>query len=490
MAALANAKMALFGKEPYISRVLCSQHNLGEGIVKSYDVIWIGTGQATGTVVPRLVKMGKRVAIVEGGRFGGSCVNYGCTPTKTIVASARAAHMARRGADFGVVTGEVSVDFAKVMERQNKMRHGASSGLEEWLSGLEGVSIHKGYGTFVDKHTVQVGDEQIRAETIVINAGGRPREIPLPGLDSVDWLNNARLLDLQELPQHLVIVGGSYISLEFAQAFRRLGSEVTVLEGSSQLMFREDEDIAAAAHEVLASEGIQIHLDARVGRVAQDEPQQIDIFFEKDGVEQSVRGSHLLLAVGRVPNSDRLNLAAAGVETTDRGYIAVNNVMQTSVPHIFAVGDINGEGAFTHTSVNDGETFWDFYSGSGDRSLDERISTYAMFIDPPLGRVGMSEKEARQSDRSVLMATRPMRQISRAREKDETAGLVKILVDADSEEFLGATILGVGGDEIINMFTPFMYTKQSYKVFRKAVLTHPTVAELMPWILDDLKPLA
>ena len=458
--------------------------------MKKYDVIWIGTGQATGTIVPRLVKAGKTVAIVEGGRFGGSCVNYGCTPTKTIVASARAAHMARRGPDFGVVTGRVSVDFAKVMERQNKMRHGASHGMESWLRGMDNVTIYAGYAAFAGAHEVQIGDDLITGNSVVINAGGRARTPVIPGIEEVNWLNNARLLDLQELPPHLVIVGGSYIGLEFAQAFRRLGSEVTVLEGSPQIMSREDADIAAAAQEVLEGEGITIHLGARVKRLAQEAPEQIDVFFEQDGEAKQVRGTHLLLAVGRVPNSDRLNLEAAGVEVSERGYIRVNEVMQTSVPHIYAVGDINGEGAFTHTAVNDGEIFWDFYSGEDDRTLSERVSTYALFMDPPLGRVGMSEKAARKSGRNVLMATRPMKYISRAKEKDETAGLVKILVDADTEEFLGAAILGVGGDEIVNMFTSFMITKQSYKLFRKAVLTHPTVAELMPWILDDLKPLA
>ena len=376
------------------------------------------------------------------------------------------------------------------MERQNKMRHGASQGLDGWLRGMDNVTVYDGFGTFAGAHSVQIGDELIEGETIVINAGGRARIFPIPGIENVDWLDNARLLDLQELPNHLVIVGGSYIGLEFAQAFRRLGSQVTVIEGTPQLMFREDADIAEATQQILESEGIAIHVGAKVARLTQEAPQQIDVFFDQDGEAHQVRGTHLLLAVGRVPNSDRLNLDAAGVAVNKPGFIGVNDVMQTNVPHIFAVGDINGQGAFTHTSVNDGEIFWDFYSGDDDRKLSERVSTYAMFIDPPLGRVGMSEKEARASGRNVLMATRPMKHISRAREKAETAGFAKILVDADSEEFLGAAILGVGGDEIVNMFTMFMYTKQSYKLFRKAVLTHPTVAELMPWILDDLKPIA
>jgi len=458
-------------------------------MTETFDVIWIGTGQATGTVVPRLVENGKTVAVAEGGKFGGSCVNYGCTPTKTMVASARAAHMARRGPDFGVQTGEVEVDFQRVMARQNQIRKAGSRGMEDWLRGMKGVTVYPHYASFEGAHTVRVGDRTIRGETIVINAGGRPRVLPLKGLDQVDWLNNARLLDLEEKPDHLVIVGGSYIGLEFAQIFRRLGSRVTVLEAGPQLMYREDADIAQAAREILESEGITIEVQAAVQQLAQPGEKRIKVNFQQDGKLHQVEGSHLLLAVGRVPNTDRLNLEAAGVETDPGGYIKVNPVMQTSADHIYALGDINGEGAFTHTAVNDGEIFWDHVSGEGSRTLDLRIPTYALFMDPPLGRVGMNEKEARESGRNIWMATRPMKQISRAREKDETDGLIKILVDRDSEEIVGAAVLGVGGDEVINVFTPFMYTGESYRVFRKAVLTHPTVAELLPWILDDLEPL-
>ena len=458
--------------------------------MQKYDIIWIGTGQATGTVIPRLVKSGKRVAIVEGGRFGGSCVNYGCTPTKTMVASARAAHMARRGSDFGVqINGGFTIDFDTIRARMNKIRNASSQGMEAWLRGMEGVDVYAGYGHFESEHTVRIDDDLIYGETIIIHTGTRSRSAPIPGIDGVDWLDNVRLLELSELPEHLVIIGGSYIGMEFSQVFRRFGSEVTILQRSAYLMSREDADIAQAAMDVLSGEGIRIVTNMTVTKMVQHEPKQIEVFYEVDGIEYSVTGSHLLMAIGRVANSDKLNLAAAGVEVNKRGHILVNDVLQTNVPHIYALGDVNGRGAFTHTSVNDGETFWDHYSGEGDRNLSERITTYAMYIDPPLGRVGMSEKEARQSGRNVLMATRKMAHISRAKEKDETAGLIKILVDADSEEFLGAAILGVGGDEIINVFTPFMYTKQSYKLFRKAVLTHPTVAELLPWILDDLAPL-
>jgi pyruvate/2-oxoglutarate dehydrogenase complex dihydrolipoamide dehydrogenase (E3) component len=461
----------------------------GTLIMKNYDVIWIGTGQATSTVVPRLVDAGKTVAIVEGDRVGGTCVNYGCTPTKTLVASARAAHMARRGADFGVNISDFTIDFDKVMARQNKIRHGSSKGLENWLVSMEGVDLYKGYAQFENDHQVRIGDEIISGETIALNVGTRPVTLPIPGLSDVPWLDNGRLLDLKELPQHLLIVGGSYIGMEFAQAFRRFGSEVTIIEAMPQLMLREDADIAQSAKEILESEGINIVLGAKVQQVAQAGENAIAVSYEHDGKQISVTGSHLLVAVGRAPNSDKLNLKAAGVETNERGFIPVNDIMQTNIPHIYAIGDVNGAGAFTHTSVNDGEIFWDNYSGQDNRKLSDRIITSAMYIDPPLGRVGMTEKEARESDRNVLMATRPMKEIARAKEKDETAGLIKTLVDADTEEFLGAAVLGIGGDEIINMFTAYMYTKQSYKLFRRAVLTHPTVSELIPWILDDLEPL-
>jgi pyruvate/2-oxoglutarate dehydrogenase complex dihydrolipoamide dehydrogenase (E3) component len=457
--------------------------------MKKYDLIWIGTGQATGTIMPWLDQAGKKVAVVENGRIGGTCINYGCTPTKTLVASARAAHMARHGADFGVITGDISIDFERIMARQNKIRQQFSSGLEKRLREMENVDLYNGLATFNDPHSINVGDENIWGETIVIHAGARARDVAIPGLAEVNWLDNVRMLELDNLPQHLIILGGSYIGLEFAQAFRRFGSQVTVLERGSQLMFREDADIATTAQEVLEAEGIAIHLDADVKKVAAGSEQTVTVFFEVAGETHEVRGSHLLVATGRVPNSDRLNLAAAGVETDERGYIVVNEVLQTNVPHIFALGDINGRGAFTHTSVNDGQIFWDYYSGEGDRSLAERIPIYAMFIDPPLGRIGMNEKEARENGRNVLMATRPMHHISRAIEKDETAGLIKILVDADSEQFLGATIFGVGGDEIVNLFMPLMLAQQSYKQLRRSVLIHPTVAELLPWIVADLKPL-
>ena len=451
--------------------------------MKNYDVIWIGTGQATGTVVPRLTAAGKSVAIIEGGKVGGSCVNYGCTPTKALVASARAAYMAKRGADFGVEVADYSVNMKTVTDRMNGIRD--NTGMTGWLQNMEGADFYGVYAKFLSDREVQVGDEVITGDTIVIHTGTRPRTLPIPGIDDVDWLDNAKLLDLTEVPDHLVIVGGSYIGLEFGQIFRRLGSEVTIIEGADQLMPREDADIAGWGRQILENEGITIHTGATVESVAQLGPNQVEV---KTG-SGTILGSHVLLAVGRVPNSDQIGLDAAGVATADNGFITVNDHLQTNVEHIFAIGDVNGRGAFTHTSVNDGETFWDHYSGDGDRSLADRVPIFAMYIDPPLGRIGMTETEARASGRNVLMATKDMTGVSRAREKSETDGMIKLLVDADTEEFLGATILGVGGDEIINIFAPFMLAKLSYKTFRKAVYTHPTVGELLPWTLDDLAPL-
>lgn len=456
--------------------------------MKHYDVIWIGTGQATGTVIPRLAAAGKNVALIEGGKVGGSCVNYGCTPTKTLVASARAAHMARRSADFGVQIPEFSIDMATVMSRMNDMRD--NTGMDRWLRTMDGVDFYDGYAHFVSEHEVEVGEHRLSGDRIVIHTGTRPLKLPIAGIDDVDWLDNARLLELTEVPEHLIIVGGSYIGIEFGQIFRRLGSEVTIIEAGSQLMSREDADIAAEATKTLCAEGITVITEAKVESVAQPSPGKVEVTFISAETTQAITGSHLLLAVGRVPNSDALALEAAGVTTDKRGYIGVNDVLQTNVDHIYAIGDVNGRGAFTHTSVNDGETFWDHYASAGDRSLADRIPIYALYMDPPLGRIGMSEHEARDSGRNVLMATREMAAIARAKEKDETAGLIKILVDADSEEFLGVAVFGVGGDEIVNVFAPYMFAGQSYKTFRKAVFAHPTVAELLPWILDDLQPLS
>jgi len=457
--------------------------------MQQYDVIWIGTGQATGTVIPQLAKAGKRVAIAEGGKVGGTCVNYGCTPTKTIIASARAAHMVRRSADFGVNVDHFSIDFAKVMARQHQLRQHNSQQLEKSLRTTAGVDFYAAYAHFESDHTVRIGDEVVAGETIVIHTGARARTPSIPGLDRVAWLDNVRILDLEELPKHLLIIGGSYVSLEFAQAFRRLGSEVTIIEEADQLIHREDEDIAHIAHDLLTGEGITVRLQAKVERVANATGGGVTVIVKQEDATHTIAGSHLLVAVGRTPNIEQLTLAAAGVATDKHGYIQVNAVLQSNLPHIYALGDVNGVGAFTHTAVHDGQIFWDHYSGTGDRTLAERPPVYAMYIDPPLARIGIDEKGARQRDRKTLMATKPMAAISRAIEKAETTGLIKLFVDAESEEMVGATIFGVGGDELISTFATFMTTGQSYKTFQRAVIPHPTVGELLPFILEELEPL-
>ncbi|MGF1734876.1 mercuric reductase [Photobacterium satsumensis] len=468
---------------------------------RHFDLIWIGTGQATMSILPRVLNAGKSVAVIESDKFGGTCVNSGCTPTKTLVAAAHAIFQAKRGDDFGFSIGELKVDFEKVMAPQKNGRTRATQGIEDALRAFKNCTVFKGIGQFVDDHTVSVGDMTLKADHIVINVGSRPREVDIPDICSVNWLNNKSLLDISELPEHLAIVGGSYIGLEFAQIFRRFGSQVTVFERGQQLMFREDPDVASIADEVLTSEGIEIVYQSKIVEVSSSnsgEGGQVCIQYTKDGISATLNASHILFAIGREPNSDKLNVTNANILLNDRGFIQVNEKVQTSQPHIYAIGDVNGQGAFTHTSVNDGEIFWDHYSRQLginsefmdlDRALSTRNQIYAMFIDPPLARVGLSESDAQKMDKNIHVATLPMERIARAREKQETSGIVKILIDMDSEQIVGATVFGTGGDEVIGVFAAFMQTKTSYKHFRQTVFPHPTVGELMPWIIDNLKPI-
>lgn len=452
--------------------------------MRTYDIVLIGTGQATGTMLPVFLEMGKTVATIEKARVGGTCVNWGCTPTKTLVAGSRAAHVVRRAGDFGIDVSDVRVDFARAMERQKRNRERTNREFSSWLE--QSTDFYRGEARFVGEHEVQVGTETIRGETIYVHTGATARVPPIPGLDQVDYLDNKGILSLEELPNHLIVVGGSYVGLEFSQIFRRFGSRVTVLERGPRIMRREDEDIAAEAMRVLSEEGIDFVLNSEVERVTPEGGVTVEV--TADGGKRSITGSHLLLATGRVPETDALNLAAAGVETDGRGFIAVNEFLQTSAPHIYAVGDVNGGSAFTHTSVHDGQVIVKNLKGEQWRRSD-RIPVYSMFIDPPLGRVGMSEEEARKSGKAVLMGTMPMTSIARAREKDETAGLVKVLVDAESGVLLGAAVFGTGGDEVINLLAAWMYTGLPYTALQKAVLVHPTVSELIPYVFESLKPL-
>ncbi|QXD14287.1 mercuric reductase [Rhodocaloribacter litoris] len=453
--------------------------------METFDHIILGTGQATGTLLGRLIPTGERIVVIEGAHVGGSCVNYGCTPTKTLVASARAAHVARRGPFYGVETGPVRIDYARVRARMNEVRHGSRDGLTRWMEETPNVTLIRGWGRFEEPRTLRVGERRLRGGQIYINVGMRPAVPPIDGLDAVPWLDSARLLDLETRPDHLVIVGGGYIGMEFAQIYRRFGAEVTVVQRAPQVMPREDADVAAEIRRILEGEGVRILCDATAERVDGQQGAIRVTVRHGEGTETLV-GTHLLVAAGRCPNSDRLNLEAAGIETDDRGFIRVDDVCRTNVEGVFALGDVNGHGAFTHTAVNDAEIVLDHLFG-GTRRLSQRIPIYALFTDPPLGRVGMSEREALASGKRVLKATRPMSRISRAKEMGETQGFAKLLVDADTDRILGAAILGPNGDEIVNMFAAIMHSDIPCRRYREVVLVHPTVSELMPWILDDLE---
>jgi pyruvate/2-oxoglutarate dehydrogenase complex dihydrolipoamide dehydrogenase (E3) component len=453
--------------------------------MKTYDHIILGTGQATGTLLGKLIPTGDAIAVIEAGKVGGSCVNYGCTPTKTLVASARALHLARKGDFYGFHTGAVRLDYSRVRERMNEIRHGSSEGLAHWMQGAENVDLILGKGEFVAPKILQVGAQQITGQNIYINVGTRPRIPNMEGIEKVPWLDSAGLLDKETLPEHLIIVGGGYIGVEFAQVFGRFGSRVTIVQRSAQLMPREDADVAAAIAECLTEEGIEIIFEAQSRSVVEQEG-QIHLSIEVNGEPRTIVGSDLLIATGRLPNSDTINPEAAGLPVNERGYIQVDDFCRTGVEGVFAVGDVNGQGAFTHTSVNDAEIVLDHLFG-GERAISQRIPVYGLFTDPPLGRVGMTEKQALASGRKVLKAVRPMSRISRAKEMGETKGFAKLLVDAETDLILGASILGIGGDEIINMFATIMHSGIECRNYRRVVLVHPTVSELMPWILDGIK---
>ena len=453
--------------------------------METFDHIILGTGQATGTLLARLIPTGDAIAVIEGDRVGGSCVNYGCTPTKTLVASARAAHMARRGPFYGVETGPVRIDYARVLERMNEIRNGSSDGLTRWMEKTPNVTLIRGRGRFEGPRTIRVGERQVRGNRLYLNVGTRPFVPPVEGLDGVPWLDSARLLDLETLPAHLLIIGGGYIGMEFAQIFRRFGAEVTVVQREPRVMPREDPDVADEIRRILEGEGIRIHCAAAAERVAAVDG-AIRLTVRRGADTETLTGSHLLVAAGRRPNSDHLNLAAAGIETDERGFIRVDDYCRTNVEGVYAVGDVNGHGAFTHTSVNDAEIVLDDLFG-GTRRLSQRIPIYALFTDPPLGRVGMTEQQALAAGKRVLKATRPMSRISRAREMGETQGFATLLVDGDTDQILGTAILGPAGDEIINMFAALMHSGIPCRRYREVVLVHPTISELMPWILDDLE---
>jgi len=456
---------------------------------RAYDAIIIGIGQAGPYLARRLTGAGMTVAILERKLFGGTCVNTGCIPTKTMVASAYAAHIARRAGEYGVdVAGSVRADMKRVKARKDDIVLRSRSGLETSLKKLRGCTVYQAHGRFESPREVSVGQERLTAERIFINVGGRAIVPDMPGIDKVPYLTNSSVMELDTLPDRLIVVGGSFVGLEFGQMFRRFGSEVTVVEMSGRLLHREDEDVSAVIHDVFEREGIGIRVNAKCVALSPGDGEVIARLDCTEGAPE-VSGTRLLLCVGRRPNTDDLGLDKAGVAVDERGFIIVDDQLRTNVPGIWAVGDCNGKGAFTHTSYNDGEIVAANLLDNDPRRVSDRILTYALFTDPPLGRAGMTDAQVRQSGRKALVGKRPMKAVARAVEKGETDGFMKITVDAQTREILGAAILGTGGDEVIHSILDVMYAKAPDSVVRRAMHIHPTVAELIPTMLGELGPL-
>jgi pyruvate/2-oxoglutarate dehydrogenase complex dihydrolipoamide dehydrogenase (E3) component len=454
-----------------------------------YDAIVIGTGQSGPALTRRLVAAGWKVAIIERKVFGGTCVNTGCTPTKTLVASAYAAHLARRADEYGVtIGGPIGVDMKKVKARKDAVVEPSRKGVERSLKTLKGCTVYEGHARFSGPKEVKVGNETLKADRIFINVGGRAVVPSIPGLDQVPYLTNSSMMDVDFLPRHLIVIGGSYIGLEFAQMYRRFGSEVTVIELASHLIPREDEDVSQAVAGFLQDEGIDIRVNSKVVGV-EKRGDDIAVSIATGGKQSQVAGSHLLLAIGRRPNTDDLGLDQAGIATDPRGYIEVDDLLCTNVPGVWALGDCNGRGAFTHTSWNDFEIVAANLLDNDPRRVSDRITAYALYTDPPLGRAGMTEMEVRKSGRPALIATMAMEDVSRAYEKGETKGFMKILVDQETKQILGASLLGVSGDEVIHCILDVMYAKAPSTVLRRAMHIHPTVSEFIPTMLEDLVPL-
>jgi pyruvate/2-oxoglutarate dehydrogenase complex dihydrolipoamide dehydrogenase (E3) component len=455
-----------------------------------FDAIVIGAGQAGPSLAGRLTQSGRKVAIVERKLFGGTCVNTGCTPTKAMVASAYAAHVARRSADYGVHAGDsVSVDMKAVKARTDAIVARSRNGVEGWLRGMENCTVYTGHAHFESAYEVRVGDDLLTAKEIFLNVGGRATIPALPGIDKIKYLDNVSLLASDELPKHLVVVGGGYVGIEFGQMYRRFGSEVTIVEKSPRLVPHEDEDTSTAIQEILEKEGIQVRMHAECIHF-HPHPEGVSVGLDCHEGEPEVIGSHVLLAMGRIPNTDDLGLDRAGIETDKKGYIKVDDQLRTNVPGIWAVGDCNGKGAFTHTAYNDFEIVAANLLDNDPRRVSDRILCYALYTDPPLARIGLTETQVRESGKPALIGTRPMTKVSRAIEKGETQGFMKVLVDAESKQILGATLLGVGGDEAIHCILDIMYARAPYSTIPRAVHIHPTVSELIPTVLGSLKPLS
>jgi pyruvate/2-oxoglutarate dehydrogenase complex dihydrolipoamide dehydrogenase (E3) component len=457
--------------------------------MRNHDAIVIGTGQSGPALARRLVAAGQKVAVIERKFFGGTCVNTGCTPTKALVASAYAAYLAHRASDYGVtIGGPVGVDMRAVKARKDAIVSPSRRGVERSLRNLEGCTVLEGHARFVADKKVAVNGFELGADRIFINVGGRASIPPIPGLNQVPYFTNSSIMDVDFLPSHLVVLGGSYIGLEFAQMYRRFGSEVTVIELAPRLIPREDEDVSYAVADFLKKEGIDVRVDSKVVGV---EKQGNSIAVKVESAEKilQVVGTHVLVAIGRRPNTDDLGLDKTGIATDAHGYIQVDDQLRTNVLGVWAMGDCNGRGAFTHTSWNDFEIVAANILDNDQRRVSDRITAYALYTDPPLGRAGMTEAEVRESGRPALVSTVAMEDVSRAYEKGETKGFMKILVDRESKQILGASILGLAGDEVIHCILDLMYAKAPYTVMQRAMHIHPTVSEFIPTMMGDLKQL-
>ena len=453
--------------------------------MKTFDAIIIGAGQAGPPLAGRLSAAGQSVCLIERKYFGGTCVNTGCMPTKALVASAYAAHMARRAGEYGVtIDGNVAIDMKKVMARSHQVTLNARSGVEKWLKGMETCTVIEGHARFESSNTIRVDDELLTAPKIFLNVGGRATVPGIPGLKDVAYLTNSSIVTLDRVPEHLIILGGSYIGLEFAQMYRRFGAQVTVIEKGERLIVREDADISDAIRKILEDEGIVIHTDVDILNISQDVP---GITVQITGGE--ITGSDVLVATGRTPNTGDLGLEAAGVELDERGYVKVGDDLQTNVPGIWAMGDCNGKGAFTHTAYNDFEIIAANLLDGQSRKVSDRILGYALYIDPPLGRVGMTQTQAEKTGRPLLVGYRPMTRVGRAIEKGETKGFMKVVADAETKKILGAAILGTSGDEAIHGILDIMNADVPFSELQWAVPIHPTVSELLPTLLNDTTPI-
>ncbi len=458
-------------------------------MAEKFDAIIIGTGQSGPSLAARMTREGMKTAIIERKLFGGTCVNVVCIPTKALVASARAAYMARRGADFGVaIDGSIAVDMKKVKARKDGVVRQSNEGVTNWLKTMENLTVYEGHGRLESASSVRVNGDLLEADKIILNVGARANVPDMPGLSDVDYLTNSSMMEVDFLPEHLIIVGGSYIGLEFAQMYRRFGSRVPIVEMLDRLIPRDDEDVSAEVKTILENEGVEVRLKAECVALAK-RGDRVAMTVSCAPAPEEVVGSHVLLAVGRRPNTDDLGLDKAGVETDPRGFIMVDDQLRTSVPGIWAIGDVNGRGAFTHTSYNDFEILAANMFDDDPRRVSDRITAYGLYIDPPLGRVGMTEREVRESGRKALIGKMMMARVGRARERGETQGFMKILVDAETKKVLGAAILGIGGDEVIHSVLDVMYAGAPYTVIQRAMHIHPTVTELIPTMLGDLKPL-